>query len=71
MKNRSVPKIQKTVGESFATIETLFNESPRTVSLDDIEKSLVSIENKICDESAYEKLLREIFEFEKMFGLNE
>ena len=61
-----IPKIQNSVEDAFASFESVFAETPdkRSIRIEDIERLLSDLERKIAVDSAYDKFLRELFEFE-------
>ena len=61
-----IPKIQKSVEDTFANLQSVFAEPAdmRSVSLEDVERGLGDLEKKVTVDSAYDKLLRELFELD-------
>ena len=61
-----IPKIQVAVNDELKSLQTTFAESveKRSLSLEDIEKGVAKLEKKIGEDSAFEKLLRELHGFE-------
>ena len=61
-----IPKIQVAVDDELEALQTIFSESveKRSLSLEDIEKGVTKLERKIGEDSAFEKLLRELHGFD-------
>ena len=61
-----IPKVETAVNTELLALQTTFGESVenRSLSLEDIEKGVVKLEKKIGEDSAFDKLLRELHGFE-------
>ena len=62
-----IKKIKKTVDDELSSLEKIFaeTEDKRTLGLDDIEKGIEKLGQRIGEDSSLETLLRELFEFEE------